>query len=459
MLRAKCCGSMALAVASATLFVLCELLTASSARTGQLLVAAVLFAALAAAHTHTVAGKALTGWRLWQPFSGGAGFCFLQAIGWTSLGVVVLLSICSAGALFAFCAACGLRGLHAALGVTQLVAQVSLVLSLTRFDSATTPARGLAMCRRLAGTFVDTWCEEGLPLVPFAAVCLAGAVGGVSLAACGILTSRAIGFILLASLVCAQVAGLHIMWTVTWLLCASCAHLIGSEDGLAVMACMGTCCICAPWYIGRIVFWHHDYPTRAMFGLSGWCSDSLLGSRGTGYVHTSALNWLRVTFWQMDAATHVLPACILLQQCAKLIRPVHVVAAFLLTLAWCVTLSLHHVVVDWEAVHRGRLVLRRWGGCSLYEPDKVAQIYAFDNRYISSDAVSFSQSMPGFLFIGILSCLVALIIAALPASAECFFALGGGAWAELPQLCMALVTCALSGAVTGSVTVYKMLRC
>ena len=90
MLHAKCCGSMALAVASATLFALCELLTASSARTGQLLAAAVLLAALAAAHTHTVAGKDLTGWRLWQPFRGGAG-----AVGFPSVLGIYGSVLCS----------------------------------------------------------------------------------------------------------------------------------------------------------------------------------------------------------------------------------------------------------------------------------------------------------------------------------------------------------------------------
>jgi len=457
MLGARCCGSMALAVVSAALFVLCELPTASFARTGQLSVAAVLFAALAAAHTHTVVGKDLRGWRLWQPFHGGAGFCVLQAVGWTSLAVVVFLSTCSLSVVFSFCAKCGSKGLHGALGVTQFVAQVSLVLSLWRFDPATTPVSGTVVSQRFVQC-VGRWLGEGLPLVPVVALLLACAIGCGLLAATGLLTSRALGFLLLAVLLCAQVVGLHTMWTITWLLFASCAHLVGSEDGLAVMACMGACCICGPWYIGRVVFWQHDFPTRAMFGLSGWCSDSVFGVGGKVYAHELALNCFRVTFWQFDAATHFFPACILLQECAHRIAPVHVMSGFLLTLVWCVTLSLHHVVVDWEVARRGRLVLRRWGGCSVYEPNKVAQIYAFDNPYISSEAVSFSQSMPGFLLIGSLCCLVACLVATLPASGDIFFSLGGGAWVGRYQLCVAMCSCALGGAVTSAVGVGKFLR-
>ena len=145
--------------------------------------------------------------------------------------------------------------------------------------------------------------------------------------------------------------------------------------------------------------------------------------------------------------------CVLCVVCGVLLGHV----SFLLSRVHVVIRLLCRSVCE-EAVRGGRLVLRRWGRSSLYEPDKVAQIYAFDSSYISSDAVSFSQSMPGFLVIGVLCCLAALIIAMLPASAEIFFALGGGSWAGIPQLHAALCTCALGGALTSAVSVCKVLR-
>ena len=108
------------------------------------------------------------------------------------------------------------------------------------------------------------------------------------------------------------------MWTVTWNIGTLFAYALESEEALAVMACVGIGAVCAPWYVGRTIFWKQDFAGRAMIGLSHWATDELtipLRLRGW-YMHERSMGYMRTCFLLADTALHAVPAALLLQHCA-----------------------------------------------------------------------------------------------------------------------------------------------
>jgi hypothetical protein len=297
-MRSVC--SIALAVASTVLFELAG--GVSTARSLQFLLAAFLSAVLAALHTHAVLGKSLSGWKLYQPFYGGKVFVVLQALGWMVFGFVTLGCLCAIILPFQ------LNGLMCALGVVQLLSQAALLLSLPHFDS----------------TQAKKWSEKGIPLPLLAAAIIFWAIVVGSALHAGGAARQGAGWAILMTMLTVQAIGLHYMWTITWNFMTIGCYLIGSEEALAVMAVIGICSICAPWYIGRIFFRKYDFCRRAMIGQSAWVCDEILCFKGRHYMHKvrGGIPALRSTFWHFDTVLHLLAALLLLQQYAWSIRPI-----------------------------------------------------------------------------------------------------------------------------------------
>jgi len=337
------------------------------------------------------------------------------------------------------------------------MAQVALVLSLTHFEDVSMGARlywpWFNSCSK-----AKIWIREGLPLALVLATLVLAIVGGVGVALLAPPSRQALAWALVALSLVTQLVGLRMMWTLTWNLGVICAYLLESEETLAVMACMGVGSICAPWYIGRVLFQRYDFPKRAMIGLSAWGSDELLIPLGMPgwYMHELCLNWMRLCFFLLDTALHLIPSAMLLQHSAWAIRPAHVLYSGLLTLLWGCSLSLWYVVIDWELLWKGRLVFKRWGQCSLYEPAKVGYIYQFENSLIPQDR-AFVKCCPGFLLIILISSLLTAFIAALPGAGEVFFVLGGGYFISEQALKASIVHFIAGGVVAGIVAFAKLL--
>mmetsp|Transcript_127466 Transcript_127466/g.396801 ORF Transcript_127466/g.396801 Transcript_127466/m.396801 type:complete len:458 (+) Transcript_127466:56-1429(+) len=437
-------GSIAPAAASALLFSLAELAEASTARTAQLLAAAVLLAALAALHTHAVLGKGLSGWRLIQPFHGGPCFVVLQASGWTCLGLVGL------AAFLVLLRAVHVPGLNLTLGVAQLAAQVVLVLSLAYFENVYV---GMNFMTRQ----IKLWIMEGVPLAIVAVDLLLVMVGGIGVALLAPPSRRTAGWALLVLSLLAQAVGIRMMWTLTWNVGTICAYLLEYEEVLAVMACTGVGFICAPWYVGRTVFWKYDFPGRAIIGLSTWLSDEAMAPWGKSgwYLHDFCLGWIRVSFAQMDTALHFVPAVMLLQHCAWTIRPIHVVYSCLLTMLWGFTLSLRYIVIDWEVFWEGRLMWKHWGCSSLYEPHKIGHIYQFENRIVPQDD-AFLKCCPGFLLIMGLSSAAMAALTTFPWAGELFFTLGCGYLFSIKSMALVIVGLIAGGLAVALAGVARM---
>jgi len=407
-------GSIVPAVASAALFGLTELRVASEARSAQLLTAALLLAALAATHTHAVLGKGLSGWCLFQPFRGGACFVVLQACGWTSLATV------GAAVLLLVATSAYVPGFASALGLAQLVAQVALVISLAHFENVHVSVEYWRQhCKQ--------WMHDGMPLSVAAIMLVTVAIATIGAAMVSPPSPRLACWIALAMWLLLQAAGVRIMWTVTWNIGTLFAYALESEEALAVMACIGIGAVCAPWYLGRAAFWRQDFATRAMIGLSRWASEDLclpLRLRGW-YVHEHCMGYVRACFLFADTALHAVPAALLLQHCAWRIRPWHVAGSVALSALWMATLSLRFVVLDFQLLWQGRLLWRRWGERSLFEPHKVGHIYLFENSAVPQDDALIA-CVPGFLSFMALGHAAVALVAATPWAGEVLFAAGGG---------------------------------
>lgn len=433
-----------MAAASSLLFGISELPGASCARTNQLVAAGMLMATLAAVHTHTVLGRGISGWRLFQPFRGGASFIILQICGWTGYGLAALVALCvMASARGNYCAWGGLPG---AAGAAQLVAQVLLVYSLGHFEDAAWRQQARA------------WRIEGVPLSVVGAAAGLLAVAGVAAAAAAPPSRASAGWALLGVFVASKAAGLNFMWTLTWNLLTVCCFLIGSEQALAVMACIGVTGICVPWYLGRAIYWRQDFPERAMIGLSKWGTDAFLAPLGFGgwYLHETSLLPLRPCFWLLDTALHIVPGLMLLQHSADVIRPVHVLLGLLSTWVWLATLSLHYNVIDWARLWNGRLALVQWGNVSLYEPSKVANIYQFANPLFQDGA--FEKACPGFLFISAVTHVVLVCVALLPNCSSIFAAIGGYGYVSTWALLQASLAIGAGGALCGVLAIARLLQ-
>lgn len=408
----KSLRSLVLAIASTVFFALCELPGAiSTARSMQLLLAALLCAVLAAVHTHTVLGKNLSGWRLFQPFQGGTIFVLLQAAGWITFAAVCLGAIA---------VPLEVQGVACALGIVQLLGQAALLLSLAHFD----PSQ--------AGT-LRTWSEEGIPFQVIGAVLIFAVLAISTAIQAGGAARRGAGWAILLSMLGMQGLGIHYMWTVTWNFLTLVCFLIESEEALAVMACIGVCSVGVPWYIGRIIYQRHDFCKRAMIGQSAWVCQEIFCLPERHLLHNHDLSALRVCFWHFDIVLHLLAAWGLLQEYAFSIKPVHVLGSLIITLFWFFTLFLHHNVLHVEAARALRFRMVPWGSSTLWQPSKVAQIYMFDNKHIDADT-AWVDSVPGFAAIILLSHIVMAIVAALPSGGQMFFAFGLGYYVSVQSL-------------------------
>lgn len=430
--------SLILAVTSTVLFALCELASGiTAARSTQLLLAALLCAVLAALHTHAVLGKNLSGWRLWQPFHGGTIFVLLQSLGWVPFSAVtlgVLVSIASGGNV-----PYQIQGFMFTLGIMQLLAQAALVASLAYFDSK----------QRSPSS------EKGIPLPLLGIVLLfAGLAAGIAIHSGGS-SRRLAGWAILASMLGLQAAGLHYMWTLTWNFMTICCWLMDSENALATMACTGVCSICAPWYIGRVIYSKYDFCERAMIGQSAWACDEILCLGGRFYMHKICPWPLRLTFYHFDTVLHLLAALVLLQQYGSAIRPIHALASVVVTAGWFFTLFLDHKVFDWTAFRQGRLRMVQWGSSSLWEPRKVAQIYMFENKFLEQDH-AWENAVPGFASIIVISHIVMAIVAALPNAGEIFFTCGLGHYVSTQSLTYCAVYCVCGAVASVLCAVGKM---
>lgn len=209
------------------------------------------------------------------------------------------------------------------------------------------------------------------------------------------------------------------------------------------MAAIGVCSICAPWYIGRIIFRKYDFCGRAMVGQSAWVCDEVLclvtteatRSSGHHYMHKACggMAALRSTFWHFDTVLHLIAALVLLQQYAWSIRPIHSLGSLAVTLGWFGGLFYDHKVWDMEAVRGGHLRLRQWGSTSLWEPVKMAQIYMFKNTFIAEDG-AWEAAVPGFASIIVVAHVLLAVVASLPNAGDIFFALGLGPYVSTQSL-------------------------
>lgn len=442
------------------LFLLCELPVANAARVAQLATAAVLLAAVSAVHTHTVLSRGLQGWKAFQPFKGGASFMILQAVGWTLLASVKLFGLCFVAGILS--SSFNLCGITPTLGVLQLVAQCVLVASMSHFD-ASSPAAASIRCfvhtrKRSASDAASAarhWGSKGVPLPLVVSLVLAGGASAAWAIYTGGESAEWAGRGLLAMLFAMQAAGVHMMWTLTWCFAAACCYLMGAEAALPVMAVMGLTSISMPWYVGRAVFRQHNFPGRALVGLGAWLAEEV--GVCPGYrIYDLHGNWAYISFLFFDTALHILPALLMLQDCAWTITSMSVVYSILWTTAWGVTMSLHHNVVDYEALLAGRLRYKSWGRRSLYEPRKVGEIYRFENPFIEDDG-AFRTAMPGFLLIIILSHIAVAAVASVPGSGGVFFALGGGHFVSTRSLLLAMGACAAGGSMSGLVVASKVM--
>lgn len=424
------------AAASTVLYALCELAGASEERIWQLMLAgAMLLSVFAAIHTHTVLSIPIVGWSYIQPFGGGTRFVALQAIGWIMFGVALASGLC----MFASGAFLGWL-----VGLVQFAAQVVLLTSLTQFEPT------VVRIWSFRGQ-VTEWIEEGVPLTIVACVGGMGAFLVVASISVSQTPSACIGWALFVLLLVAQAVGLHTMWTLTWNILTLVALLLEWETGLAVAACIGFANVCLPWYLSRVVFWSFDFPGRALKGLCGWFSDEVLGITGI-YPCDVAPRICRAGFLSMDFALHALPGMMLFQRCAAVVTPACVLVSFVVSMTWAITLSLHHVALDWSAFFDGRVKFFRWGQTTYFAPSKVAHIYQFENQHFQDD--SFKKAVPGFCGLFLMGNVLMLLVALHPDASALIFAFGGGGLVSISALAVASLAsfalgCVLCGTALG----------
>jgi len=298
------------------------------------------------------------------------------------------------------------------------------------------------------------WPKDGIPLallVPTAALGIASAATAIC---AGGAMRYAAGWAFIMLMLLLQAVGLHLMWTHTWNIMIACALLIESESMLAIATCVGICSVCAPWYVGRCIYPNADFPERAIVGCSAWACEELLCLKGL-YMHKIGPMWTRICFWHLDTALHLLAAWMLLQHCAHSIHPLHVVGSAAITIFWGCTVSLHHKIVDWQAVRCGRFQLLRWGSSSFFEPMKIAYIYQFKNKHVPQDT-SFEDAVTGILSIIFLSHLFMGVVSALPRAGQMFFRLSLGEFVSLHTLAILTAYCSVIGVAAGAVGVAKL---
>jgi len=264
------------------------------------------------------------------------------------------------------------------------------------------------------------------------------------------------GWSIIGLMLALQALGIHIMWTITWNIIVVAAYLIDSETFLAITACMGFANICAPWYIGRIVFWKANFSVRAIYGLSHWATTDCVPFLCGFSVADIAYNWMYWGFIGVDQVLHALPTLMLLQHCAETITPECAIASFLITVCWLVTVSLKHRVVDWKRFHQGFLKYIPFGDSSCFEPHAVAQLYLFENP-LYRDTL-FMESVPGWSALFILSNIVMLTVTLLPNSASIIFHMGGGSLVPIDRLWIIIYASALLGITGCCVALGKTFR-
>lgn len=172
------------------------------------------------------------------------------------------------------------------------------------------------------------------------------------------------GQLLLFVIALLTIVGLQIVWTHVWLIATGACWLMGWGFGIGTGAAVGVL-IGVPWYMLHIVSWLPGVLQEPVWsrGCRGWLDWIMKDIFGIDYGFDNLIKDLSPTgtvprmfyfyCYMIDFSVHLVPGLMLLQLSAEHITPATIAAAYLLSRAWSVCITAHHLQIDWAAFRRG----------------------------------------------------------------------------------------------------------